>query len=120
MELAEYKKCLEQIPYGKRLPTALYVLWEPGRSFGNGLDALLQRLKAAFGVSDEFNVLKFRTDELKISFLSYPDFWIFLMQIKNPWGILFNLCADDNAPTHFFERRVRRTLIMGEFYHSGH
>jgi len=51
MELAEYKKCLEQIPYGKRLPTALYVFWEPGRSFGNGLDGLLQRYAPLSGLA---------------------------------------------------------------------
>ena len=29
-----------------------------------------------YGIGAEFHVVKFRTDELKISFLSYPDFFV--------------------------------------------
>lgn len=44
------------------------------RFFGEELNALLTRLRAAYVVAADFNVVKFRLDELKISFLSYPDF----------------------------------------------
>ena len=35
----------------------------------------MAQVVAAFQVGPEFNVIKFRTDELKISFLSYPRFF---------------------------------------------
>jgi DNA phosphorothioation-associated putative methyltransferase len=39
------------------------------------LDALLDGSLKRCGVGDEYNVVKFRTDELKVSFLAYPGFW---------------------------------------------
>jgi DNA phosphorothioation-associated putative methyltransferase len=75
VELAEYKQHLDHLAFGKRLPGAVYVLREENSTFGAPLDSLLQRLLAKYQISPAFNVLKFRTDELKISFLSYPDFF---------------------------------------------
>lgn len=75
MEFAEYKKCVEQVPFGKRLPATLYVLRGEGVSFGKSLDGLLERLEQKYCISNEFNIVKFRTDELKVSFLAYPDFF---------------------------------------------
>jgi hypothetical protein len=34
VELAEYQKWLSEVPYGKRLPTALYVFYEGDHQFG--------------------------------------------------------------------------------------
>jgi DNA phosphorothioation-associated putative methyltransferase len=42
---------------------------------GKELEELIERLVVKYQISPEFNVIKFRTDELKISFLSYPDFF---------------------------------------------
>jgi hypothetical protein len=74
MTLPDYSGYVTAIPFGKRLPGAVYVLREEDFKFGEALDSLLGRLVAKYEISLEFNVLKFRTDELKISFLSYPDF----------------------------------------------
>jgi len=74
MEFAEYKSCVEQMRFGKRLPGAVYVLREENNRLGEPLDALIERLVRKFEISAEFNVIKFRTDELKVSFLAYPDF----------------------------------------------
>jgi DNA phosphorothioation-associated putative methyltransferase len=74
MEFAEYAACLKQIPFGKRLPTALYVFRADGFKFPSALDSLLASLTSKYAVTVAFNVIKFRTDELKLSFLSYPDF----------------------------------------------
>jgi len=70
MEFAEYKNCLEAIPYGKRLPSALYVFRAEGCGFGCHLDSLIHDLTIRFEIPGTFNVVKFRTEELKISFLS--------------------------------------------------
>jgi hypothetical protein len=43
MNLAEYRQYVEAIPYGKRLPSALYVFRADGASLGEKLDALLTR-----------------------------------------------------------------------------
>jgi len=74
MDLVEYRSCIEKIPFGKRLPSALYVFRVNKYRFGEVLDALLLKLLRQYEISDQFNIIKFRTDELKISFLSYPDF----------------------------------------------
>lgn len=74
MEFAEYKSCVERVPFGKRLPGAVYVLREEGAGFGEPLDSLLGRLEGKYQIAPEFNVIKFRTDELKVSFLAYPGF----------------------------------------------
>ena len=74
MEFAEYKNFVERMPFGNRLPGAVYVLRGEGVGFGEPLESLLKRLEAKYEISSEFNVIKFRTDELKVSFLAYPDF----------------------------------------------
>ena len=74
MELAEYARYVKQLPFGKRLPTALYVFRADGFKSGNPLNSLVAGLASKCEIPASFNVIKFRTDELKLSFLSYPDF----------------------------------------------
>lgn len=80
VQLQEYQRQLELLGFGKRLPTALYVYREAGSDFGVELNQLIAMLATQYGVGDQFNVIKFRTDELKLSFLSYPDF----MEVAHP------------------------------------
>ena len=68
--------CVECIRFGKRLPGAVYVLRERNLGFGEPLDSLLKRLEGKYEISSRFNIIKFRTDELKVSFLAYPDFLV--------------------------------------------
>jgi hypothetical protein len=74
VDLQLYQKCVSSLGFGKRLPGALYVLRGEGIDFGAELDQLLEQLVAVFAVGPEFNLIKFRTNELKVSFLYYPDF----------------------------------------------
>jgi hypothetical protein len=74
MNLSEYKEEVGRIAYGKRLPTALYVHREGLAGVGGSLEAVLDQVVARYQVSAEFNLVKFRTDELKVSFLAYPEF----------------------------------------------
>src|SRR5512141_729770 len=76
MQLSAYHRAVEALPFGKRLPAAIYVYREDRISFGPELDQLLAQLESAFQIGPEFNVVKFRTDEQKISFLAYPDFLV--------------------------------------------
>jgi len=80
VRIQEYQQHLATLTFGKRLPTAVYVYWEKGADFGNELNLLLATLAARHQLGPEFNIIKFRTDELKISFLSYPDF----MEVAHP------------------------------------
>ncbi|MEO8132348.1 MAG: DNA phosphorothioation-associated putative methyltransferase, partial [Bryobacteraceae bacterium] len=74
LTLEEYQSHLAQLTFGKRLPTALYVYRGEPISLGPELDQLVTQVVAAFEIDPVFNVLKFRLDELKISFLHYPNF----------------------------------------------
>lgn len=74
MTLNEYQEHIARISHGKRLPGALYVFRDGARDFGAELNQLLAQLAVVFEIGPEFNLIKFRTDELKVSFLCYPDF----------------------------------------------
>lgn len=74
MTLVEYQTLVGKLPFGKRLPTAVYVYWAEQANFGQELNDLVAMLAARHELGAQFNVIKFRTDELKVSFLSYPQF----------------------------------------------
>lgn len=69
-----YQECLRRLVFGKQLPGALYVAREGGSDFGPELNQLLAQLAVLFELGPEFNLIKFRTDEMKVSFLCYPSF----------------------------------------------
>jgi hypothetical protein len=70
----DYQRHLAALPIGKRLPTAVYVYRDAGFDVGAALNGLVGTLAVRHELGPEFNVIKFRADELKVSFLSYPDF----------------------------------------------
>lgn len=75
MTAAEYRQALNALPYGKRLPGAVYLI---GPGDDPGIPSLLRitvaELRKRLEIDPEFNLLKFHTASPKISFLSYPDF----------------------------------------------
>ena len=75
MKLDDFRQHVESIPFGKRLPSALYVYRDGATPFSEKLDLLLRQIVETCGVSSIHNVVKFRLDELKISFLAYPTFF---------------------------------------------
>lgn len=91
MNLAEYKQHLAAIPYGKRLPAALYLYRDETWRFGDALEALVRQAAIACGATQLHNVLKFRLDELKVSFLAYPDF------LEDPHPVLRHAITIDLA-----------------------
>jgi hypothetical protein len=74
VQFEEYQRHLAALKYGKRLPTAIYVFRQADTDFGPKLNQVLAILATQHGLDAKFNVIKFRTDELKVSFLCYPDF----------------------------------------------
>ena len=75
MDLLQYQDCARRLCWGKRVNSALYVYCPTDWSLGPELDALVGRLRKSFGVPVDCNVVKFRLDERKVSFLSYPEFF---------------------------------------------
>jgi hypothetical protein len=76
MDLVEYQRLVAAIGFGKRLPTALYVFRDSeAGGLGTDLDHMVAQMVVAFQIGPEFNVIKLRSDELKVSFLCYPRFF---------------------------------------------
>ena len=75
MTTAEYRQALDALPFGKRLPGAVYLL-DPGEDtrFPSLLRIAVAELRRRLEIGPEFNLLKFHLPAPKISFLSYPDF----------------------------------------------
>ena len=75
MTATEYRQALDTLPFGKRLPGAVYLI-DPGDD--SRIPALLRitvaELRKRLEISRVFNLLKFHTASPKISFLAYPDF----------------------------------------------
>lgn len=75
MTAAEYRQALDALPYGKRLPGAVYLI-DPGED--SRIPSLLRitvaELRKRLEIGAGFNLLKFHTASPKISFLAYPDF----------------------------------------------
>lgn len=62
------------MPFGKRLPGAVYVHRVTAACKVQILSRLLESLSTRHQIGDEYNVIKFRTDAPRLSFLSYPSF----------------------------------------------
>ena len=75
MTFEEYRSELYKLPFGKILPNAIYIYRSDDEVLGVKLYALVQKIELKYETNESFNLLKFRTDELKISLLSYPDFF---------------------------------------------
>ena len=72
VSLLRFQQRVGAIGFGNILPTALSVFrLGAGGRFGPELDRMIEQLLARYEVGPDFNGLKFRTDELKVSFLCY-------------------------------------------------
>jgi hypothetical protein len=72
---AAYRQALDALPYGKRLPGAVYFM-DPGEdaAIPSLLRIIVAELRKRLEIGPEFNLLKFHTASSKVSFLGYPDF----------------------------------------------
>ena len=86
-----YEELLSNLPYGKVLPSAIYLHRETKACKTGAVGKLLGSLVNSFGIGDEFNVVKFRTNAPRISFLCYPDFF------ENPHPPLEDRDIDEDA-----------------------
>jgi DNA phosphorothioation-associated putative methyltransferase len=75
VSLAYYRQCLEQLKFGKRLPAAIYIArLEDWTKIPPELAATIQRAMIAAAPDSNWNLLKLHTDQVAITFLSYPNF----------------------------------------------
>ena len=70
-----YRGAIESLPYGKRLPGAVYLHRDAPACQTGPLGGLLELLAKRHGVDQQFNVVKLRTDAPRVSFLAYPNFF---------------------------------------------
>jgi hypothetical protein len=74
MKLHQFSVLVEQIPYGKKLPSAVYLMPTDPSLLPTTLLDTIRRAEVAARPDPAWNLLKLHTDELAISFLSYPMF----------------------------------------------
>lgn len=70
-----FQKIVDDLPSGKKLPTATYFHWEALESFPESLRTLITGVENKVGLGNDFNVLKLHRKDFKISFLQYPRFF---------------------------------------------
>lgn len=76
MRLDQFCGLVEQVRYGKKLPTAVYLMPTDPGLLPEQLLETIRRAEVAARPKPGWNLLKLHTDEMAISFLSYPDFEI--------------------------------------------
>src|ERR1700730_7250191 len=75
VEWTEYRKFLDTLPYGKVLPSATYIHRDTDACRSGPFREMLTLVAQHHAVGEEFNVLKFRRDAPRLSFLHYPGFF---------------------------------------------
>lgn len=70
-----YDELVSNLPYGKVLPSAIYLHRDTEICKAGALGKLLDFVANSFGIDDEFNIIKLRTNVPRISFLRYPEFF---------------------------------------------
>jgi DNA phosphorothioation-associated putative methyltransferase len=91
MRLQDYQNAVRALPHGKRLPNAVYVYRGDGVVLDGVLNALVDRLAEVHGVGPDYNVVKFRTNAPRLSFLRYADF------VEDPHPTLMSAVSVDLA-----------------------
>jgi len=69
------KTHLKALPCGKKLNHSVYIEEESLQIVNEQLYTFITDLKTRVEACPEYNIIKFFTNEFKISWLSYPDFF---------------------------------------------
>jgi DNA phosphorothioation-associated putative methyltransferase len=75
MDVEELRTAITGLTFGKRLPTAIYVWDQAGEYLPPILRTVCAELRRRLNIGSDANILKFHSDQPKISFLSYPRFF---------------------------------------------
>ena len=74
VDFSIYKKLVNQLPIGKRLPDAVYLHQSYLEAVPEQLTELVEQVSTEHGADFQWNVLKLSRRDYKVSLLSYPDF----------------------------------------------
>lgn len=75
MLFSQYQDLIKAVKVGKRLPTAVYLHRDALADLPAALATLATRISAALSLTpDDFDIVKFATQDFRLSFLSYPTF----------------------------------------------
>lgn len=74
MNFEEYQTAAKSLPFGKRLPGDIYFIKDENLKQETKLFELIENVSKNLKIGGEFNIIKLKLNEFKISFLSYPDF----------------------------------------------
>ena len=99
-----YRQLLQALPYGKVLPTAIYLHRDTDACLVGPLAQILTLLARRHTIGEEFNVVKFRTDAPRLSFLCYPGFF------QHPHPSLEEAIAIDLSSGRLFHTAYRDNL----------
>jgi len=70
-----YKNILPQIPFGKKLRDAIYYHWPSLKQYNKEIKKFVDSILIKSHITSDFNVIKFKLIEKKISLLEYPKFY---------------------------------------------
>lgn len=74
MKASDFAIALQQLGFGKKLPTAVYVYAPTSEPLPPALRGIIDRLRHRLQLDESYNVLKFSKD-FSVSFLRYPSFF---------------------------------------------
>ena len=74
MNLETYRRLVDSISYGKKLPGALYLFRPAEETVSPQFWQLVCRAEAAARPDPSWNLLKVHTDQVAFTFLTYPGF----------------------------------------------
>src|SRR5262249_46803907 len=74
MDLQRYRLCVAGINYGKKLPDALYLFRPREHDVPLEVSDIISRAEVAARPDPSWNLLKLHTEEVAVTFLSYPNF----------------------------------------------
>lgn len=74
-DFEQYSKTIKNLPFGKRVGHNVYVLLDDLQDVNQDLFAFLQDIHKTFDDGCPYNLIKFFTNEFKLSFLYYPTFF---------------------------------------------
>jgi DNA phosphorothioation-associated putative methyltransferase len=75
MTFTDYQQAVENLPHGKRLPTARYVFTDSEHPLPEPLATLVSTIRLRFAPEGPHNLVKLHTQSFKISLLHYPRFF---------------------------------------------
>ena len=101
---SSYKEVLHALPYGKILPTAIYLHRGTDACLVGPIAEILAILAERHAITEDFNVVKLRTDVPRLSFLSYPGFF------EQPHPALEEAIAIDLTSGRSFRTAYRDSL----------